>query len=63
MEQQRGNHETKWKTPIIQEGTDGSLNDDNDNDDDDDNNNKSTITRPSGPSKSLIYHKRTKTRL
>ena len=44
MEQQRGNHEINWKTPIIQEGTDGSLND-GDNDDDDNNNNKSTIAR------------------
>ena len=34
MEQHRGNHETKWKTPIIQEGTDGSLNDGNNDDDD-----------------------------
>jgi hypothetical protein len=35
MEQQRGNHEINWKTPITEEGTDGNVNDDDDDDDDD----------------------------
>ena len=43
MEQQRGNHEINWKTPITEEDTDGNVNDD---DGDDNNNNiKSTIAR------------------
>ena len=48
MEQQRGNHEINWKTPITEEDTDGNVNDDDGDDDDDDNNNnnnKSTIAR------------------
>ena len=47
MEQQRGNHEINWKTPITEEDTDGNVNDDDGDDDDDNNNNdiKSTIAR------------------
>jgi len=48
MEQQRGNHEINWKTPITEEDTDGNVNDDDgdgDDDDDDNNNIKSTIAR------------------
>ena len=46
IEQQRGNHERNWKTPITEEDTDGNVNDDDGDGDDDNNNNiKATIAR------------------